>query len=228
VVVRTVFNYIITITNVGNVGVANAVLRDTLPSGVRYLAANAACQPSGQTILCVDLSVPVGQSIQVRISVQSPGTPGLITNGATVNWAGGGSSSTSETTNVTLTLRDEPSGSKPLFLRTFLDIEPHDGAVRGRVVLNGSDAVEIGNWGPIDHRFIALPGENHIEAAPLGAAGHKGLWRFDFTTSPAFVRGSIRVASGQVHALDSASVVFAVDGEAPLRFGFLVDEPLAR
>jgi uncharacterized repeat protein (TIGR01451 family) len=221
--VSTVFNYYLDITNVGSLGAANAVVTDTLPAGVQYLGGDPRCvSGGGQTVNCFGINLPVGQSTSLRLACRSPASPGTITNSAIVNWAGG-SDSANVTISVTTALRGSSDAAR-ISLRSFLDIEPYDGDVRGRFVLNDSDSAEVRNDGPGLYPVKALPGENRLSASLVGGARGQGLWRFDFSGVGQFVPGSIRTDSGQVYAEDATSVVFVVSAQTLLSFRFQLSE----
>jgi hypothetical protein len=62
-------------------------------------------------------------------------------------------------------------------------------------------------------------GENRFDAYLESRVESEGSWRFDFSNTPGFVAGSIRVEAGQVSSMDGYSVVFAVGPRAGhLRF----------
>jgi hypothetical protein len=103
--------------------------------------------------------------------------------------------------------------------RSFLEVEPLDGAVRGRILVNGVSAETVTNSGPFVHRLAGAPGENTVEAS-VEEGGRSGFWRFDLASDG--VPGSLRVEQGQVVFLDGQSVVFKLSGGEPVRFTFRI------
>jgi uncharacterized repeat protein (TIGR01451 family) len=86
--VNTQFDYTITVTNRGP-NIANGVIvTDTLPGGVSFLAATlpaGAMSSRVANVVTVTLgSLDVGASAEIKLTVNSPQTPGQIVNNVTV------------------------------------------------------------------------------------------------------------------------------------------------
>jgi PKD repeat protein len=95
-----------------------------------------------------------------------------------------------------------------------------------QIALNESSTIDVVAPAPRRHRVRARAGENVVEARLLAESAGPGQWRFDFRGAIRFVRGSIRVDSGEVLTLDGESVVFRVTGKPgpPIRFRFRLEE----
>jgi PKD repeat protein len=97
---------------------------------------------------------------------------------------------------------------------------------RAQIALNDSETAAVVARAPREHRFRGRTGENVLEGQLLSEAEEPGEWRFDFRRESRFVRGSIRVDSGEVLTIDAESIVFRVTGKPgpPIRFRFRVEE----
>ncbi len=104
---------------------------------------------------------------------------------------------------------------------------PREGAtVNARLSVNDSGTETRSSSAPLRHQLRARGGKNLMLGRLLTEAMGPGQWRFDFTSAPGFVPGSLQVVSGQVLALDQQSVVFRVTGESGsrVRFSFRLEE----
>jgi hypothetical protein len=220
--VGVILTYDISVTNNGPATATGARLVDNLPGGVTLVQLVGPCGAAGLTITCNFPNMPPSTSQPVLIRV-SPNTPGVITNTCSASAAQPdpvpGNNSASATTNVTMSLLPERENAFFEF-RSFLEIEPLDGAVRGRILVNGVSAETVTNSGPFLHRLSGAPGENRVEAFVEGG-GRSGFWRFELAADG--IPGSLRVEQGQVVSLDGQSVVFKLNGGEPVRFTFRLD-----
>ena len=211
--------YTLKVTNDGPGTATSVLLRDDLPAGTIKTGSTGGCG-GGQVTQCNFGTMPNGDSREVLISVRTSAA-GTITNRAEVFASSfdpnPGNNVATESTNVVMALREVPAGELELTYRSTLSVKPHDGSVRGRIMVNESTAQETDNASPHIHHAKARPGENRFEAH--FESGADGFWRFDFSSSANFVIGSIRVQSGQVRSLDGQSVVFALPASSgSLRF----------
>jgi hypothetical protein len=127
----------------------------------------------------------------------------------------------SNTVSTSVRLRTDDPGGERIAVKTFLDIEPYDGRARGRVVFNGSEALEVSNQSPVVHHMAANDGENRVEGTVLALPDRgRGFWRFDFSAAGRFDPGSLRVESGQVYAMDDRSISFSVAEGSLVRFRY--------
>ena len=82
--------YTLVITNNGP-SFDSVIVTDTLPTGVAFVSASPGCtyQPASvpHTVVCSADLVPPGSSATLTITVTAPGTPGSITNAASVQTA---------------------------------------------------------------------------------------------------------------------------------------------
>lgn len=220
------FNYFISISNTGGSTATGVSVSDPLPPGLQLqFISNASCRNFSGTIMCFNLTVPVGGIPDIRIQVVAPRPAGNITltNTATLTF-GATNLSATERTTVLSTLRSPDGAGERIAVKTVLDVDPYDGRSHGQVVFNEGAAVQVDNTGPVVQHVGVVPGENRVEATRVGGKGRSGFWRFDFGASRQFVPGSLQVDSGQVYALDQASIVFATNGEGVVRFRFRVQQ----
>ncbi len=223
------FVYTITVTNNGPGTANNVLMRDDLPPQVTVNGTAGGCSGGTSPIQCGWGTMTNGQQRVAQIDVGVPsGTPigTVLTNNATVYWQDPTLKSASTSLNSTVnSLRTDVASELQLTYRSFLDLPPADGRVRGRIVVNGSQARETDNSGPQTNRGPASSGTNRIEAFVEDSGNRRGAWQFDFSESPGFQAGSIRVESGEARAVTGSSVVFAVGtGTGPIRFTFSLAE----
>jgi hypothetical protein len=65
---------------------------------------------------------------------------------------------------------------------------------------------------PFRHLFGGVPGRNTLEAFPDVAAGGESYWKFDFSSTPGFVPGSLRVERGTSIHVGPRTGVFRLSG----------------
>jgi uncharacterized repeat protein (TIGR01451 family) len=75
--------YTVTVTNSGPGPAHDVIVTDTLPAGVTFNSASAACSQAGGVVVCPLGDIAAGASVVVTIVVV-PSTPGTITNTAVV------------------------------------------------------------------------------------------------------------------------------------------------
>ncbi len=117
------------------------------------------------------------------------------------------------------------SASTPPGLDFTSQLELPEGA-SAQISLNESETVAAAAPAPQRHRVRGRSGENVVEARLLSESSEGGRWSFDFRGTSNFVRGSLRVDSGDVLALSGESVVFRVTGKPgpPIRFRFRLED----
>jgi uncharacterized repeat protein (TIGR01451 family) len=79
--------YTLTVTNGGASTACQATVTDTLPAGVTFVSATGTgwnCSQASGIVSCTTTSLAPGTAPAITIVVTAPGTPGLITNSATV------------------------------------------------------------------------------------------------------------------------------------------------
>jgi uncharacterized repeat protein (TIGR01451 family) len=223
--VNSALTYTITARNLGPANATNVLLRDSLPSTVRVTSLSGPCSynPSSHEVICILGPLARGAQRQVEINVRAQAA-GVITNSASVRGApddpNPSNDSTSVTTRVTSTQRTTDMATFDLTYTSFLDVAPYDGSVRGQILLNGE--VQVAD--NVASRFLssrARLGVNRLEARLETEIEADGFWRFNFSDSPSFVVGSLRVESGAVASQNGRSVVFVLKGGTqPIRFTF--------
>ncbi len=117
------------------------------------------------------------------------------------------------------------SGSGSLEVSFTSELRLPTGAA-AQIGVNDSETISAVSSAPQRHRARARSGENVVEGRLLSESSEPGEWRFDFREAAGFVPGSLRVDSGDVLVLESASVVFRVTGKpgGPVRFRFRYEE----
>ena len=233
--VGTVFSYTVTVRNLGS-GTANGVVVaiSRAPAGaLSFLGSSGAtCNPLGALVACNFPNVPGGENRIAGVSFQAVQV-GTVNVGASVSSsnepsANQGNNTGSDSTQIVAALRDARSEETDLTFQSSLALTPSGESVRARIAVNDSRAEETGGSARI-HTMKGLTGENRMEAV-LFNRDSRGSWRFDFGGTRDFVRGSLRVGSGDVESLDGTSVGFRVSpGMGPIRFTFaLQDQSPAR
>ena len=233
--VGTVFSYTVTVRNLGS-GTANGVVVtiSRSPAGaLSFLGSSGAtCSALGALVACNFPNVPGGQNRTAGVSFQAVQV-GTVTVGASVSssnepLANQGNNTGTDSTQIVTTLRDARSEETDLTFQSSLALAPRDGSVRARIVVNDSGADETGSSAQI-HTMKGLFGDNRMEAVLFNRDSHGSL-RFDFSGTRDFVRGSLRVESGDVESINGTSLAFRVSpGMGPIRFTFaLQDQSPAR
>ena len=82
-----------------------------------------------------------------------------------------------------------------------------------RAQLSVNDSATVTTTATQQLRLRARIGDNVLEGRLLSAAGGTGRWRLDFTGTPDFVAGSLRVDNGELLARDAHTVVFRMSGK---------------
>jgi hypothetical protein len=226
----TVFSYTVTVGNLGT-GTANGVVVaiSRSPAGaLSFLGSSGAtCSALGALVACNFPNVPGGQNRTAGVSFQAVQV-GTVNVGASVSSsnepsANQGNNTGSDSTLIVAALRDARSEETGLTFQSSLALTPPVGSVRARIVVNDSRAEETGGPARI-HTMKGLSGENRMEAV-LFNRDSRGSWRFDFSGTRAFVRGSLRVESGDVESVDGTSLGFRVSpGMGPIRFTFVLED----
>ncbi len=88
---------------------------------------------------------------------------------------------------------------------------------RGQVVLGGSQTLSIVDGGPSSLGYSARAGRISLEAGLTVPLDLPARWRFDFSASPHFVPGSLRVVAGQEVSRDGYAVVVRLSGNTSER-----------
>jgi uncharacterized repeat protein (TIGR01451 family) len=227
VVVNQFVTYTLTVRNNGPGNASSVVVGDSHSPNVRVVGADPGCSiPSVTQVICNFGSMASGTTQSKRVIARALAT-GTATNTANVVFAGDpnpSNNTASTTTRITSNLNASGSGEIELIYKSVLAFEPDGRSGRGRIVWNGSHSQETG---PGDFVYLAkvLEGHNSIEAHWTTTAHASATWRFDFSTAPEFVSGSLRVESGQVLFLDGSSIVFALRSGQPFpRFTFEIGE----
>ena len=230
VVVGNNLTYTIQVTNTGGGTAIGVDVDDTIPASMTVLSASVGCGFfPGNRIICGLLNIAGGQTKTVTITVQATSV-GMFTNTALVSSANAGNPSDSTSTQVNTSLRVADAGAITLSVRAFLDIQPYDGNAQGHIVVNESISRQVANDGFRVLRLDTQSEDNVLEARAI-TAGAEGFWRFDFSASPEFEPGSIRIRSGQVVSVGAATAVLRAGNGAPsVSFSFSVklDRPGSR
>ncbi len=222
---NTAFTYTVRVTNVGTATANFVEILDQLPATFLSLNPVAGCGLTGvNEIHCFNITIGAGKSVTLSIGVKSPSSSGTLSNTAQAWWGNPLQGPVSATARTAINLRADDTSGERIAVRTFLDVEPYDGRVHGRLVLNDSEAVDVSNSGTVEQMFRAVAGENRVEASLVGGTAGRGFWRFNFSGARGFVPGSILVDSGAVYSLDANSIAFTVSGNGPLRFRFRVSD----
>lgn len=95
--------------------------------------------------------------------------------------------------------------------------DSNGGGARGQVVLGGSQTHSIGDGGHSSLGYSARAGRNSLEAWLTVPLDSPARWRFDFSDSPHFVPGSLRVVAGQEVSRDGYAVVVRLSGNTSER-----------
>lgn len=163
---------------------------------------------SGQ-VVTVDWNPPIyGGCSGASISVQ-----------LTVVGAGGQTDSVGQGVSIDLRTSNERGVLRTSFTSS-LSIPPHDGSVRGLIVLNDARVDASSNSAPFSHVFRGLAGNNTVEAYIDAETRGDGFWKFDFSSTDHFVAGSLKAGTGMVASVDGRSIVFRLTGVAGERVKF--------
>jgi uncharacterized repeat protein (TIGR01451 family) len=226
----TPLTYSITVQNRGPATATDVTVVDTLPPEMMVID-NGGCLPSTPgRLICRLGDLDTGDIVEVTIEVvvdyqQEPELGDFIENRVAVE-SDTVDPDTSNNSDVARTNIEwgEPqrTSSLNLELTSLLDFQAPDDPSPGYVVLNGgrTDSTMSGTIFP--HRFQAQSGRNTIEAHVASGAGRPGTWRFDFSTTPSFVTGSLRPEMGQIVSQEAHGIVFRLSGQSGerLRFSF--------
>jgi len=196
-------------------------LQDNLPSGMTAGFSTHPCS-LGSTVICSLGDILNGDSITVEIRVIASQL-GTFTN--TLRAFGSqpdpntSNNTDTESTTVVAALRAPTAADLSTSFMSTLEMEASDGQAVGRVVVNDMVLRDTRNRTPHVHRITVTGHEARVEGHIEPAADSDGVWVFDFTDSPAFTPGSLRVESGSVVSLTTYKVVFLLKGGlSPIRF----------
>ena len=106
------FTYTLTATNNGPDTATTVAISDPLPAGVVFVSADAGCANASGTVTCTVSSLANGASAAFDILVTAPGSPGSISNTATVS-AASPADSVSGNNSVTLNTTVSSPASVP-------------------------------------------------------------------------------------------------------------------
>jgi hypothetical protein len=127
----------------------------------------------------------------------------------------GSESSTAEKTVHVPSSLQSVQASEPLdlSLETRLELASPDNRSRGRILIDGRLSGTVVGGQASSVRTRLSPGAHELEAVVKRSPGEPGLWNFDFSASPAFQGGSLRVLQGNVLTMGPSTVTFRLGGE---------------
>jgi uncharacterized repeat protein (TIGR01451 family) len=227
------FNYTINVNNAGPMDANNVTVDDNLPGSVTLVGASVSPAAASTCILnfvapsvtCNSSTVGASSSFTITITVTAPAAPASLVNNVSVSSSSppdpnGGNNSSSWPTSVPLRVPPAAQSQLATSLTSTLEAPPPDGRIKGQVSINGQKTDNTDNSAPFRHPYSGPAGENVVEAYVVAGQTDEGRWRFDFREAAHFVRGSIRVDSGQVISVGPQEVVFRVTGTNGPRIRF--------
>lgn len=225
--VGQLFTYTISVHNNGPATATSLIMTDNYPSSVTASSASPECNfQGGNQLRCVLSSLAPGATKNLVLRV-APNSNGTLTNSANVISLPADPNASNNSTTINSAVPGLQASSTeettiPLTYRTSLGVSRKDGRAQGNIIVNESSSHVIDNSGPQQEQMTGRPGTNRIDAYVVESGSDlHGSWRFEFGGSASFVRGSLRVTSGEVVSLDGETVIFAVgSGKSPLRFTF--------
>ena len=113
----------------------------------------------------------------------------------------------------------DSSGIEGAFTSTLL-VPAGKNRIEGRIGIDGKRFSITNDLGPHRHSFTTRPGSVVVEGALIRTDANEVFWRFDFSDSPHFDPGSLRVTRGVVALLDARSVTFRLAGTPGERIEF--------
>ena len=204
------------VTNQGPDDATGVVLTDTVPTSVKIQPGIAvddqrvSCTSDGSTLTCKLslLSAKQGFAVSFRTT---PAIGSVVVNTARVTASEFDPNPNNNEGTTTVSLSHRAASVTATSFMSSLKGGDQDAVVRGRVVVNGTQADATRSSAPFRH---SLPGreENTVEAYTESAIEGEGYWQFDFSGDQHFIPGSIKVELGQVLARDAYSAVFRLSG----------------
>lgn len=101
----------------------------------------------------------------------------------------------------------------PPILRTSLSTHlVAEGGARAQIALAGGQWQPVVGGAPSLHRYQGTAGRNTVEGVLMTPPSDTAMWRFDFSASPHFVPGSLRLVTGVEVTRDARSITVRLSG----------------
>ncbi len=141
----TLLTYSLAVSNNGPASATNVTVTDTLPSVVTYLSVNTtqgSCSEAGGTVTCLLGTMANGGTATITV-LTLPGTPGIVTNTATVS----ADQTDPVTSNNSSTQTETITAPTKITLQSFSAYSGTDKNGASRVVLMWKTGGEVHNFG---------------------------------------------------------------------------------